>query len=313
MDFGELLRFFTSTEADFTHAGFTRQITPLRLQVIQSSSGVLMKRRIRLLLHRGVLRVIRPSQAAQQRWISGVIILFMGAASFATIRLVLGQTAPDQDVLQYTSIGLPLDKITRPTDEADAASIKFSRAAMYNPQLAAQLRENFKTPEFKQKEERAKEVILDPRSFLRAQEEEEARQTPTDAAEKAAKDRAKREKETALMAILRPVEANREKEKTKDPATKRREEIAAQSILQPREFNAAIEARKSPELRQQEADALLAFTNPDAFVQQRQRLKKTGSKEPQKSSEASREDAPRRSSDNDRPKGKEKGQEGGDR
>jgi hypothetical protein len=216
--------------------------------------------------------------------------LLLAGISLLTLPFVWAQVSPNEDVFQYTPVGLPPEQVGRYIDDVPPASIKFARAAMYDPKLAAQLREKFKTPELKQAEERARLAILEPNRFRQMQEEADARKGPKTAAEIAAQEREKRLREDAKRAILYPAEVAREKERMKEPATRRREEIAAQAILHPREFNSIVQERKSPQLRERELDAIRAFTQPEAFLEERERLKMTGSKQPLKPQASSAND-----------------------
>lgn len=207
-------------------------------------------------------------------------LLLLGA--LACVTFVLAQLASDQELLDHTPLGLPLDKVGRLAEDDDPATLKWGRVAMHDPMLAIQLRDSRKTAEQKAVEELAALAMLEPEKYR--QQKEGSRKAPKSKEKQAAEDQDQRDKELAALVILKPREFAQELEKTKGPAQRKREQSAEQAILFPREFNAQVERHKSPELRQKEAEAIDAFNQPKAFLEEKVRLKKTGSSRPQKPS-----------------------------
>lgn len=256
------------------------------------------------------LQPVRPADPrGMRRALNARAWLLLSGSAAAT--LLLAQSIRDQDPLEFSVIRLPVEQIGQPVDIGDPIGIKWSRAAMYDPLRAVQLREQLKTQERKDAEANAQLAITDPEEFRKRQRTSESERPPKTPAEESADAQASQARSEALRVILHPVEAAREFEKTKTPAMRRREEAAAYSILNPHEFNQLIDKNKTPEIRRKEADALISFTEPERFLADRQWFRKTGSHERPKGAETATDPEFSKPASNPRPNRPEKGTEGG--
>ena len=101
-------------------------------------------------------------------------LLLLGA--LACVTFVLAQLASDQELLDHTPLGLPLDKVGRLAEDDDPATLKWGRVAMHDPMLAIQLRDSRKTAEQKAVEELAALAMLEPEKYR--QQKEGSRKAP---------------------------------------------------------------------------------------------------------------------------------------
>lgn len=229
----------------------------------------------------GRFRIRKDVRRNSHRFVSLVECLALaglcgGPAAFGPAR---GQSLTEQEIHQYTPVGVPLEKIGRPIDETDAAneaSLKWNRFAIHDRKTALHLREKTKTAEQKAQEQLAIQALSQSEAFLKAKREQEAKKDPQQKADE------ERTRARARRAIEKPQEVAKEAEKTKDAATRRREQIAARAILFPREFNTEVEQHTSAALKAKEAEAIRALSQPKAVLEERLWLKKTGSPHPPK-------------------------------
>lgn len=202
--------------------------------------------------------------------------------------LVAGIVAPgfgaepefsDEEILERSSVRLPLDQIGRYAVDADPASIKWGRFAVFDPATAKILRDRRNTQEQLEAEDRAMLAISDPEAYRQAQRQSGRGGALGTPAEQALERRNAQEREDAFRAMGDPAKSAREAKERQSAAERRRDAIARQAILTPREFNTRVQAHKSLALRQKEADAILAFSQPRLFWEQRVRENKTGVRE----------------------------------
>lgn len=197
--------------------------------------------------------------------------------------LVHSAEAPftDDEIIENTSVKLPINRIGRFADEIDQASVKWGRFATYDPRTANLLRDASKTPEQKNQRALAVLAVTDPEAYRNAMAETKSQKKPKTPAQKRKEDE---ERAEAFKGMMNPLEAAAESERKKTPKQRRREAIATYAILYTVEFNQRVERHKTPALKKKEADAILALSQPRLFREQRIRLKKTGSPSQSKNS-----------------------------
>ncbi|MBI2946002.1 MAG: hypothetical protein HYY23_00010 [Verrucomicrobia bacterium] len=162
-----------------------------------------------------------------------------------------------EEIIQNTSLRLPLEQIWRAPPAVDAKDIEWAKFGITHSDELEKLAEAAKTPEEKAKEGWIRLAILDPDAYRRQMAAAGTPVTST-AQEQAAHD-------LAVLGILRPIEAAQVAERLKTPAEKRHDELVKDAILNPEAFNAEVARLKTPAFLEREARVRKAILQPQEF------------------------------------------------